>query len=138
MQRTNTLSGTPDLLDWRNLDLAALAAALPVFLLAGFPLAGWGLASAAWLAQRAVQHAAERRAATAEERSTAVGLLAGSIVVRLWVATLPILLVGLVTSDSIGLAGAVLIAALVTAHLAGESLSRLLAPTPTTARTAQR
>lgn len=113
--------------NWRHLDLAALAVALPVFALAGLPVGGWALAAGAWLGQWAVRHAAERRAAGASERSTAVGLLAGSIVVRLWLVTLPILVVGLLAGDDVGLAAAALVAALVTAHLAGEAMSRLLA-----------
>lgn len=127
MQRSITLPGTSDARIWRRLDVAALALALPAFAIAGLPLGGWALAAGAWLAQRAVQHAAETRAAGASERRTAVGLLAGSIVVRLWVVTLPILVVGLIAGDDVGLAAAALVAALVTVHLAGEAISRLLA-----------
>jgi hypothetical protein len=113
---------------WRHLDMVALALALPAFAIAGFPLGGWALAAGAWLAQWGVRRAAEGRAAGASERSTAVGLLAGSIVVRLWVVTAPILVVGLLAGNEVGLAAAILVAGLVTLHLAGEALSRLLAP----------
>ena len=56
-------------------DLALLALALPVFLLAGWPLLGYAVAAGAWLAQRGIQFAATRRArapigaATAGRRS---------------------------------------------------------------------
>jgi hypothetical protein len=39
----------------RYLDLVILALALPVFLVAGLPLLGWGAAAVGWLAQRAIQ-----------------------------------------------------------------------------------
>jgi hypothetical protein len=109
----------------RNADLALLAIALPVFLLAGLPMAGYAGAAAGWLAQRGVQHATETRLARARERTTALRLVGGSIVLRLWVVTLAVLLVGLLVDDEAGLAAAVLAAALVTASLAGEAVARL-------------
>ena len=109
----------------RNADLALLAIALPVFLLADLPLAGYAAAGAGWLLQRAVQHLTEARLARAEGRTTALRLVGGSIVLRLWVVTLAVLLVGLLVDDEAGLAAAVLAAALVTASLAGEAAARL-------------
>jgi hypothetical protein len=109
----------------RNADLALLALALPVFLLTGLPIAGYAAAAAGWLAQRALQHATQTRLARAEERTTALRLVGGSIVLRLWVVTLAVLLVGLLVDDEAGLAAAVLAAALVTAALAGEAAARL-------------
>ena len=38
----------------RYLDLVALAAALPLFLLADLPMLGYAVAAAAWLAQRGI------------------------------------------------------------------------------------
>ena len=37
----------------RYLDLLLVALALPVFLAAGLPVAGWGVGGGAWVAQRA-------------------------------------------------------------------------------------
>jgi hypothetical protein len=109
----------------RNADLALLALALVVFLVAGLPLAGYAAAAAGWLAQRGLQRATETRLARARERTTALRLVGGSIVLRLWVVTLAVLLVGLLVDDEAGLAAAVLAAALVTASLAGEAAARL-------------
>jgi hypothetical protein len=109
----------------RFADLALLAIALPVFLLADLPIAGYAAAAAGWLAQRGIQHATETRLARARERTTALRLVGGSIVLRLWVVTLAVLLVGLLVDDEAGLAAAVLAAALVTASLAGEAAARL-------------
>jgi hypothetical protein len=109
----------------RVADLALLALALPLFLLAGLPMAGYAAAAAGWLAQRALQLVTERRLAQARERTTALRLVGGSIVLRLWVVTLAVLLVGLLVDDEAGLAAAVLVAALVTAALAGEAAARL-------------
>ncbi len=113
----------------RYLDLIVLAIALPVFLLASLPMLGYVVIAAAWIAQRVVQTAAQRHAMRSLEagvRRNAVGLLAGSMLVRLWVITLPILLVGLLGSREDGLAAAVLAAILVTVSLASEALARLL------------
>jgi Trk-type K+ transport system membrane component len=111
----------------RYLDLVLLAIALPVFLLAGLPMAGYVVLAAAWLAQRGVQLAAERQAARSLKdgvRRSAVGVLAGSMLVRLWLVTLPILLVGVLGDREDGLAAAVLAAILVTVSLISEALSR--------------
>ena len=109
----------------RYADLALLVVALPVFLLTGLPIAGYVAAAGGWIAQRGVQHATETRLAEAAERKTALGLIGGSIVARLWIVTIAVLLVGLLVDDESGLAAAVLAAALVTASLAGEAAARL-------------
>jgi hypothetical protein len=124
-------AGGRALLALRYADLALLAIALPVFALAGLPLAGYAVLAVAWLVQRSVQVAAQRHA----ERSLAdgvrknvVGVLAGSVLVRLWIITLSILLVGLLGDREDGLAAAVLAAILVTTSLTGEALTRALEP----------
>jgi hypothetical protein len=111
-----------------NLDLALLALALPVFVIFELPLLGYVVAAGAWLAQRLLQRFAERRAAAASERRTALGVIAAATLARIWLVTLSILLVGVLASDDDGLAAAVLSAALVTVYLAGEALARLIAP----------
>lgn len=109
----------------RNADLALLALALVVFLVAGLPMAGYAAAAAGWLAQRALQRATEARLASTTERTDALRLVGGSIVLRLWVVTLAVLLVGLLVGEDAGLAAAILAAVLVTAGLAGEAAARL-------------
>ena len=113
----------------RYLDLLLLAIALPVFLIAGLPMPGYVVIAVAWIAQRGIQLAAQRQAtrSLAEGvRRNAVGILAGSMLVRLWVVTLSILLVGLLGDREDGLAAAVLAAILVTVWLASEAFSRAL------------
>jgi hypothetical protein len=110
-------------------DLAFLAIALPIFAIAGWPMAGYAVAAAAWLAQRGIELAADRRVvqALAEgERRTALGTVAASMLARIWLVTLAILLVGLLGQREDGLAAAVLSAVLITAHLGGRSIERLL------------
>lgn len=115
----------------RYLDLVLLAVALPLFVVAGLPLAGYAVLALAWLAQRAVQVAAQRhatRSLAGGVRRNVVGVLAGSMLVRLWIVTLPILLVGVLGEREDGLAAAVLAAILVTVSLAGEAFSHALEP----------
>jgi hypothetical protein len=105
-------------------DLILLAIALPVFVLADLPIVGYVAVAAGWLAQRAVQHWAGARVAQASERTSALRLIAGTFMARLWLVTIAILLVGILADDEAGLSAAVLAAALVTANLAGEALTR--------------
>jgi hypothetical protein len=111
-------------------DLALLALALPVFLLAGWPLAGYAVAAGAWIVQRGIQVAAMRRAARAHrrgDRRTALGIMAGVTLARVWLIALAVLLVGLADREA-GLAAALLSAALFTVYLATQFLTRLLEP----------
>jgi hypothetical protein len=108
----------------RSADLILLAIALPVFLVANLPVEGYLAVAAAWIAQRAVQHWAGARVAQASERTSALRLIAGTFMARLWLITIAILLVGVLGDDEAGLSAAVLAAALVTANLAGEALTR--------------
>lgn len=112
----------------RYADLALLALALPVFLVSGLPMLGYAVVAAAWLVQRAVRFAAERRVAAslaAGERRTAVGVTAASTLGRAWFVALCVLLVGLFGDREDGLAAAVLAAVLFTAQLGGIALSRM-------------
>ena len=112
----------------RYADLVLLVLALPLFILAELPMAAYAAVGAAWLAQRGVQHLAETRMARAAQRQTALQLIAVSFMARLFVLTVAILLVGILGDDETGLAAAVLAAALVTANLAGEALTRTPPP----------
>lgn len=110
-------------------DLALLALALPVFLVAGWPVLGYAVAAVAWLAQRAIRLAVARRtlaALAAGERRSAMGMHAASTLGRVWMVMLSVLLVGLLADREDGLAAALLAAALFTAYLGGEGLARLL------------
>lgn len=112
----------------RFADLAVLVCALPVFLLADLPMAGYAVCAAAWIAASAMQIAADRhvkRSLARGNRNSALGVLAASTLGRVWLVALAILLVGLSDRDA-GLAGAVLAAVLVTVHLAGMAIGRLI------------
>ncbi len=115
----------------RFADLVVLALALPAFLVAGWPLLGYAVIAVVWLIQRGVQVAAERHTARAlaeGNRRSAMGVLAGSILGRVWLVTLSILLVGGLAEREDGLAAAILSAVLVTVSLATQALARLSEP----------
>jgi hypothetical protein len=115
----------------RYADMAVLALALVVFVVADLPLAGYATVAVAWLVQHAVWVYSERRALEAireGDRRTALGAVGISTVGRLWIVTLPIFLVGLIVEREAGLAAAVLAVALVTAHLGSVALTRLFYP----------
>jgi hypothetical protein len=114
----------------RFADLVVLAVALPVFLLAGFSMLGYAVAAAAWLVAWGIQLAAERhmnRSLAEGNRRSALGVLAAATLGRVWLVALAILLVGLSEREA-GLAAAVLTAALVTVHLGGMAIARLMSP----------
>jgi len=99
----------------RWLDIALLAVSLPIFVVAGLPMAGWAVAAGAWVIQRGVQVYTTRRAAAANDPRTTVGLLAGSMIGRGWFVAIAIFLVG-VNDNAAGLAAAVLVVALFTVY----------------------
>lgn len=106
-----------------------LAVALPVFLLAGLPMLGYLVAAGAWLGASAMLILAERhvkRSIAQGRRNSALGVIAATTLGRVWLVTLAILLVGLSDRES-GLAAAVLAAILVTVHLVGLGIGRLIA-----------
>jgi hypothetical protein len=115
----------------RYADLIVLALALPVFVVAGWPLVGYAVAAAAWLAQHVVLFYANRASLAAlrrGDRKRALGIVGAATVGRLWLVTLAILLVGLLGEREDGLAAAVLTFLLVTGHLGCLAIDRLLHP----------
>lgn len=108
----------------RHLDLVLLAVALPVFLVADLPMLGYGAGAVAWLSQRAIQLVLNRKAAASEDPRTVVGLQAGSMIGRGWLAALIIFAAGLKDNDA-GLAAAVLVIILFTAYF---TVSMILRP----------
>jgi hypothetical protein len=99
----------------RFLDLAVLALALPVFLAAGLPVIGWAAAGAAWIVQRALQLALERRARASDDPRTVAGLITGSMIARAWIMALAVFGVGLAEREA-GLTAAVLTIVLFTVY----------------------
>jgi hypothetical protein len=102
----------------RQLDLVLLALALPIFLIAGWPLLGYAAGAVAWIVQRVIAELLGRRAAASDDPKTVVGLTAGSMIGRGWLVALTIfgayLLAG--SKDAVGLAAAVLVVVLFTAY----------------------
>jgi hypothetical protein len=92
---------------FNNMDIALLVVALPVFIAAGFPLGGWAVGSGAYLLQKGIAEYTRRKAADAESPRDIVGWMAGSLVLRGWLAAIAIFLVGILGSDKAGLAAAV-------------------------------
>jgi hypothetical protein len=99
----------------RWLDMVVLALAFPVFVVGGFPLAGYATGAGIWVVQRGLQAVVQRRAEASDDPRTVVGLTAGSMLVRGWLVALTILLVGL-GDNATGLAAAVLVIALFTVY----------------------
>jgi hypothetical protein len=99
----------------RYIDLLLVALALPVFLVAGLPLAGWAVGGGAWVAQRGLQEYLDRRAGASTDPRAVVGLLAGSMIARGWFVAIAVFLVGLSDNEA-GLAAAVLVIVLFTLY----------------------
>jgi hypothetical protein len=108
----------------RYLDLVALALALPIFLLADFPIAGYAVGAGAWILQRILQVLLLRRAAGADDPRTIVGITAASMIGRGWLCAIAIFLVGILDSDEAGLAAALLVIALFTIYFSVQMILR--------------
>jgi hypothetical protein len=85
--------------------------------LAELPIAGYVAGGGAWILQRTIQLALQRRVAAANDPRTIVGITAASMIARSWLVALAIFLVGLSDRDA-GLAAAVLVIFLFTIYLA--------------------
>lgn len=116
---------------FRNLDLALLALALPVFIIAGLPFLGWLTAAVIWALWRGIGEWADRRAAAAaaaNDPRKMAGIAAGSMIGRGWLLGLILLGVGLASSDDVGLSAAVLALALFTVHFTFKLILRPAEP----------
>jgi hypothetical protein len=111
------------LISARYLDLLLVALALPVFLVAGLPLAGMAVGGGVWVAQRGLQEYLDRRASASKDPRTVVGLLAGSMIARGWLVAIAVFLVGLSDNEA-GLAAAVLVIVLFTFYFAVRMILR--------------
>jgi hypothetical protein len=108
----------------RYLDLGVLAVALPVFLVAGLPIAGWLLGAAVWLAQRALQLLFASRLRRTDDPRAIVGYEAGGAIARGWLAALAILVVGILAGEEVGLSAVVLVLVLFSIYFAGRVVER--------------
>jgi hypothetical protein len=115
----------------RYIDLALLALALPVFIAADLPMAGWVVIACVWVAQHLIELWADRSAARAMERGdrrAAMGWVGATTLARVWIIALAVLLVGLIDSKDAGLAAALLAVVLFTVHFGARLLIRMLEP----------
>jgi hypothetical protein len=110
----------------RFLDLVALAAALPLFLLAGLPIAAYLVGGGVWIAQRAIQLVLQRRAEASEDPRVVAGYTAGSMIARGWMCALAIFGVGLAEGDEAGLSAALLVIGLFTVYFTVRMITRPL------------
>jgi hypothetical protein len=110
----------------RYTDLILLAVALPVFVVADWPLLGYAVAAGAWIAQRLLLAYTDRRTArslAAGDRRDAFRTTAISTMGRVWLVSAAVLLVGLAADREDGLAAALLATALFTTYLIAAGLS---------------
>ena len=132
----------------RHIDLLVLAAALPVFLIAGFPMLGYLVGAIAYVVQKLIKDRAEGRARQIASRSVGLqqdqkaavadmrkvaGLTAGSMIGRGWFTALAIFggYFAAGQDDSVGLAAALLVVVCFSAYLSTALALRPLATTPT-------
>ena len=101
----------------RFLDIAVVLMMAPFVVLADLPLTGYLVGGAAWIAQRVAALALERRAKTAQDVRTAVGLNLAGIFGRAWFVGLSILAVGKANEREDGLMAAVLVLIAFTVYL---------------------
>lgn len=117
IEQTSTTDAPTAVRVMRNVDLAVLAVALPIFLAAGWPILGWVTGAGLYVGQRLIRALAARKAEQADDPRTTVGVLAGSMILRGWIVAGVILAVGLVTDSETGLSSAVLFLATFTVAL---------------------
>lgn len=98
----------------RHFDLVILVVALPVFLLADFPLLGYAAGGLGWLLQRGIRALFDRRARASDDPRTVAGLVTASMIARAWLMALLVFGAGMVEREA-GLAGAILVIVLFTA-----------------------
>lgn len=106
------------------LDLALLALALPVFLVAGLPIVGWVAGAAVWLMWRGIGAWADRKVAASRDPRVVAGVATGAMIGRGWLMGLTILGVGLVFGRDEGLSAAVLAIVLFTVFFATRMVTR--------------
>jgi hypothetical protein len=109
-------------------DFILLGVALPVFLIAGWPLLGWAVAAIGWFVQAIVIALMEQRALTASETRVQVGLVVGGSLARAWIAAAAILAAYLAGGEATGLACALLMIVLATVFFANKLISHLTRP----------
>ncbi len=110
----------------RYVDFIVLALALPLFLLADLPIAGYLAGGGAWVIQRLAQLWMQRRAEASDDPRVVAGWTAGSMIARGWFCAFVIFGVGLAEGDDAGLSAGVLVIALFTVYFVVRMILRPL------------
>jgi len=105
-----------------------IALALPVFLLAGWPLSGWAIAAVLWIGSQAFGLLLSRLSPSADNLAGS-GVLAFGMMIRM-LAVLVVLLVVVASDKDVGLAAALVYGLAYTAEL-GLSLAGYYSQEPT-------
>jgi hypothetical protein len=100
----------------RYIDFLVLALALPLFLLADLPIAGYLAGGGAWVIQRLAQLWMQRRAEASKDPRVVAGWTAGSMIARGWFCAFAIFGIGIAEGDDAGLSAGVLVIALFTVY----------------------
>jgi hypothetical protein len=99
----------------RNVDLAVLTLALPVWIAVPLPILGWVATTVSWLGARWFQSFVERRAVAKGRRQAVLAARAASLLGRLYAVTIAVFIAGLIERKA-GLSGAVLAVVVFTAY----------------------
>jgi hypothetical protein len=92
----------------RNMDIALVVAALPIFILGDLPIAGWAVGAGGYVIQRIVRDVLANKARESGDPRAVAGILVASMLARGFVIALALLGVGLAVSNEAGLSAAVL------------------------------
>jgi hypothetical protein len=92
----------------RVADLALLTLALPVFLLAGWPLLGWVTAAVVWGMWRGIGAYADRKAVASDDIRKFVGIETAAMIGRGWLLGIILIAMGLIAGNDVGLSAALL------------------------------
>lgn len=109
-------------------DFIALGVALPVFILADWPIAGWVVAAVAWFGTTVLILFMQQKAVAATEPRHQVGLMVGGSLARAWIAAAAILAAYLIAGNDAGLACALLMIGLFTIYFANKMITHLIEP----------
>ncbi len=109
-----------------HLDLLVLAAALPVFILAGLSPLSYAAIAVAWLVQKALGLVLERRAEASRDPKTVAGLMVGGTLGRAFL-TFPPLVAVAIADEEAGLPALLLVFVLFTVYFLTKVLQRALA-----------
>lgn len=114
------------LLLFRWLDVVLVILAAPFVVLMGLPVLGYVAGAAAWIVNRLIGAAVERRAQSTDDIRKSVGMNLGALIARSWLVGLTILAVGLAGDREDGLTAAILVLAAFTLYFVTSLLSRSL------------